>query len=43
VTCLRHGSRFDVTTCAVLEGPADEPLRFYRVTIDGEVGRVGNA
>jgi len=42
VTCLLHGSRFDVTTCAVLEGPADEPLRCYRVTIDGEVGRVEN-
>ena len=40
VTCPLHGSRFDVTTCAVLEGPADEPLRCYRVTIDGEVGRV---
>jgi nitrite reductase/ring-hydroxylating ferredoxin subunit len=40
VTCTLHGSQFDVTTCAVLEGPADEPLRCYRVTIDGEVGRV---
>ncbi|MCU0502072.1 MAG: Rieske 2Fe-2S domain-containing protein [Anaerolineae bacterium] len=40
VTCTLHGSQFDVTTCAVLEGPAEEPLRCYRVTIDGEVGRV---
>ncbi len=40
VTCPLHGSQFDVTTCAVLEGPADEPLRCYRVTIGGEVGRV---
>jgi nitrite reductase/ring-hydroxylating ferredoxin subunit len=40
VTCPLHGSQFDVTTCAVLEGPADEPLRCYRVMIDGAVGRV---
>jgi nitrite reductase/ring-hydroxylating ferredoxin subunit/hemoglobin-like flavoprotein len=40
VTCPLHGSQFDATTCAVLEGPADEPLKCYRVTIDGEIGRV---
>jgi nitrite reductase/ring-hydroxylating ferredoxin subunit len=40
VTCFLHESRFDVTTGAVLEGPADEPLKVYRVVVDGERGRV---
>jgi len=34
------GSRFDVCTGAVLQGPAQDPLKTYRVTVDGEVGRV---
>jgi len=40
VTCPWHGSRFDVCTGAVLQGPAKDPLKTYRVAIDGEVGRV---
>ena len=40
VTCPWHGSRFDVCTGAVLQGPAKDPLETYRVTVDGEVGRV---
>ena len=40
ITCPLHGSCFDVTTGMVLEGPADEPLKTYRVVITGEVGRV---
>jgi nitrite reductase/ring-hydroxylating ferredoxin subunit len=40
VTCFLHGSRFDVRTGQVLAGPAKEPLRVYRVVVDGEVGRV---
>ena len=40
VTCPWHGSRFDVCTGAVLQGPAKDPLKTYRVTVDGEVGRV---
>ena len=40
VTCPWHGSRFDVCTGAVLQGPAKDPLKTYRVKVDGEVGRV---
>jgi 3-phenylpropionate/trans-cinnamate dioxygenase ferredoxin component len=38
VMCQCHGSRFDVTTGAVLSGPATAPLRVYDVQeVDGEV------
>jgi len=40
VTCPLHGARFNVWTGAVLGGPAREPLKTYRVIIDGDVGRV---
>jgi nitrite reductase/ring-hydroxylating ferredoxin subunit len=40
VTCPWHGSQFDVCTGAVLRGPAREPLKTYRVIVDGEVARV---
>ena len=40
VTCPLHGSRFDVTSGQVAEGPADEPLKTYRVTLEGEIARV---
>src|SRR5262245_21152593 len=40
VTCPLHGAEFNVWTGAVLRGPARDPLQTYRVTIDGEVGRV---
>lgn len=40
VVCPWHASCFDITTGAVLVGPATEPLRTYRVVIDGEIGRV---
>jgi nitrite reductase (NADH) small subunit len=40
ITCPLHGSCFDVTTGAVLMGPAEEPLKTYRVVIEGDVGRV---
>jgi nitrite reductase/ring-hydroxylating ferredoxin subunit len=40
VTCAWHGSQFNVCTGAVLQGPAKDPLKTYRVTVDGEVGRV---
>ena len=36
--CQCHGSRFDVTTGAVLNGPASEPLNGYLVQeVDGDV------
>ena len=36
--CQCHGSRFDVTTGAVIRGPATEPLKVYDVQeIDGEI------
>ena len=40
VTCPIHGAQFDVTTGAVLRAPAKDPLKTYRVTVEGEVGRV---
>ncbi len=36
VTCPCHGSQFDVTTGAVLRGPAEEPVGSYSVTVEGE-------
>ena len=36
--CQCHGSRFDMTTGAVLNGPATEPLRVYDVQdADGSI------
>ncbi|MCC7354394.1 MAG: Rieske 2Fe-2S domain-containing protein, partial [Anaerolineae bacterium] len=40
ITCPLHGSQFDVTTGQVLRGPAAKPLRLFRVTVDGGIGRV---
>jgi nitrite reductase/ring-hydroxylating ferredoxin subunit/hemoglobin-like flavoprotein len=40
VMCPLHGSTFDVATGEVLEGPAVEPLRCYRVTLIGDIGCV---
>jgi 3-phenylpropionate/trans-cinnamate dioxygenase ferredoxin component len=38
VTCQCHGSRFDITTGAVIDGPATEALRLYEVQeVDGEI------
>jgi len=34
VKCPLHGSRFELTTGAVLDDPADEPLKIYPVTIE---------
>jgi nitrite reductase/ring-hydroxylating ferredoxin subunit len=36
VTCPCHGSQFDVTSGAVLRGPAREPVRSYAATPAGE-------
>jgi 3-phenylpropionate/trans-cinnamate dioxygenase ferredoxin component len=36
--CQCHGSRFDVSTGAVLNGPATEPLNVYDVQeVDGDI------
>ncbi len=35
VKCPLHGSRFDLTTGAVLDEPADTPLRLHTVKIEG--------
>lgn len=35
VTCACHGSQFDVTTGAVLRGPAQQPERSRTVTVEG--------
>jgi nitrite reductase/ring-hydroxylating ferredoxin subunit len=45
IMCQCHGSRFDIATGAVLNGPATEPLQVYEVQeVDGGVRvRVNNA
>ena len=40
VTCPWHGAQFNVCTGAVLRGPAKEPIRTYRVIVEGEIGSV---
>ena len=35
VQCACHGSRFDVTSGAVVRGPAEDPVRSYPVQIAG--------
>ncbi|MGH7712819.1 MAG: Rieske (2Fe-2S) protein, partial [Gemmatimonadaceae bacterium] len=36
VTCACHGSRFDVTSGAVLRGPAVQPVRSRAVDVEGD-------
>ena len=38
--CPTHGSRFALLTGKVLEGPASEPLKVYRVEEDGPGGTI---
>ena len=40
VTCPWHGAQFNVCNGAVLRGPATEPVKTYRVIVEGEIGRV---
>ena len=36
LTCICHGSRFDVTTGEVVRGPADRPLQVYPARVQGD-------
>ena len=36
VTCACHGSQFDVTSGAVIRGPARRPIRSRQVKVDGD-------
>ncbi len=36
VTCACHGSEFDVTSGAVLEGPAEDPVGTWAVRAEGD-------
>jgi len=40
LTCPWHGTQFNVCTGAVLRGPATEPVKTYRVIVEGEIGHV---
>jgi len=40
ITCPLHGSRFDVTDGRVLEDPATQPLKTFRVIVEGDIARV---
>lgn len=35
IPCRCHGSRFDLSDGSVLEGPAEEPLEEFEITVDG--------
>ena len=43
IECECHGSRFNVRTGAVLNGPATENLELYAVRVDGDDVLVGPA
>lgn len=40
VTCPLHGSCFNIKTGAVVRGPARYPIQTFKITLDGEIGRV---
>jgi 3-phenylpropionate/trans-cinnamate dioxygenase ferredoxin subunit len=40
VTCPCHGSQFDVSTGAVVRGPAEDPVLSYPVRVEGDVIQV---
>ena len=40
VTCPCHGSQFNVTTGAVIRPPAVQPVRSYRVQVEGDTLKI---
>ena len=36
VTCACHGSQFDITSGAVVRGPAERPVRSMSVQVEGD-------
>ena len=40
IICPWHASIFDVGDGSVKDGPAMDPLKVYKVAVDGEIGRV---
>jgi Ferredoxin subunits of nitrite reductase and ring-hydroxylating dioxygenases len=36
ITCPWHGSKFDIKTGSVVEGPAKTPLKTFEVKVEGE-------
>jgi nitrite reductase/ring-hydroxylating ferredoxin subunit len=40
ITCPWHGSCFNVISGQVVCGPAREPVKTYRVAVEGQIGRV---
>lgn len=36
VTCPLHGSQFDLTTGAVVRGPASQPVNAYRARVEAD-------
>jgi nitrite reductase/ring-hydroxylating ferredoxin subunit len=41
VTCMCHGSQFNVITGDVLNGPATEPVDTYEVAVEGDDLKIG--
>ena len=40
LTCICHGSRFDITTGEVVRGPAPRPLKVFNVRLEGDDLRI---
>jgi nitrite reductase/ring-hydroxylating ferredoxin subunit len=43
VVCVFHNSYFSMTTGAIEHGPAYDPLKIYKVQIDGEDVLIGSS
>jgi nitrite reductase/ring-hydroxylating ferredoxin subunit len=41
VTCMLHGSTYDLKTGAVVGGPAPDPITIYEVRIQGDEVQIG--